>query len=255
MNFNRFPAVLAAILLIGLAAAAVAFQKQPRRLAFNEAQRLLAGETEGNLANQPGRFSRTRLASGQVLELYYPISVRAPGRKSGRAAVAGYGLLYESEGAMKASAEPHHVLEDLIPDGRDFVANIPALTSRLEKRIGAKLDFSPASLRKVDGWLRSYQAGRTTAQTDPKVFQELTAYYGEVLRRQLNAQWKIHDEKVHPGHIQAEPNLAAIVNGRPREIKPWNSVISALYDEDKRGSRLSEYYLGDAGFKQGPGSQ
>ena len=40
----------------------------PRKIGFAEAQKLLADENEGNLSKQPGKFSRTKLSGGQVLE-------------------------------------------------------------------------------------------------------------------------------------------------------------------------------------------
>ena len=261
MNFTRFLIVLSAVCVInhqppanaqmaGARAGAGTRAAAPKRINFNEAQRMLGNETEGNLGNQPNRFSRTRLSTGQVLEIYYPISARSSGKKSRSIAVPGYGLLYESELAMKESARPHHVLEELIPDGREFVTNIPELITRLEKRLGgARLNYSSASIKRLDAWIRGYHGSHTTAQTDPRLFQELSAYYGEVLRREINGQWKVHEEKVSAGHFQLEPNIAAVINGRPREIKPWSSVLTALYDEDKRGTKLSDYFLSDSGLK------
>ncbi|HMZ19744.1 MAG TPA: hypothetical protein PLD20_17540, partial [Blastocatellia bacterium] len=92
-----------------------------RRISFAEAQKLLVNEAEGNLSKQPGKFTRTRLTDGRVLELYYPITVANPARKGKPITAPGYGVLYESEAAFNDVTRPHHALEDLIPDGRSFV--------------------------------------------------------------------------------------------------------------------------------------
>lgn len=219
-----------------------------RRVSFAEAQRLLANESEGNLGHQPGKFSRTKLSGGQVLELYYPITTPNPRRKSRTVTAPGYGLLYESELAFKEANRPRHVLEDLIPDGHKLVGGVPQLVARLEKRLRAgagKLDYSRASLKRVDAYLAGYLNSRSTMQTDPQLFQELTAYYGETLRRATGGQWRVREERVSELRAQAEPNIVFISGGRPKEIKPWSGLISELYDENKRGVGLTKLFDAD----------
>jgi hypothetical protein len=102
----------------------------PRKIGFAEAQKLLANENEGNLSKQPGKFSRTKLSGGQVLEVYYPITAPDPRRKLRPTTVPGYGLLYESELTYKEANRVPHVLEDLIPDSNQLVGDIPQLVAR-----------------------------------------------------------------------------------------------------------------------------
>jgi hypothetical protein len=215
-----------------------------RRISFVEGQKLVAAEPEGNLSKQTGRFTRTRLADGRVLELYYPISTPNPARRARPMVVPGYGVLYESEAAFNEATRPRHMLEELIPDGRAFLDTLPQIIARLEKRTG-KLNYTRESLRRLDGLIAGFHSSHTTAQTDPKLFQEITAYYGETLRRALQAEWRIREEKVGQTHIQTEPNLALTVAGKPREIKPWSRVITALFDEESRGIRLSKVFDAD----------
>jgi hypothetical protein len=253
-NANRFSQLtcFALSLLFAISPARAAQQLKSkakpaasRRITFAEAQKLLADEKEGNLDKQPGRFTRTRLGDGRVLELFYPLTVPNRSRKGKSMTVPGYGLLYESVAALKESTRPRHALEDLIPDGHIFIASVPTLVTKLEKRLHTKLDYSRASLRRLDGFIAGYHSSHTTAQTDPQVFQELTAYYGEVLRRALSADWKIREEKVGGVHTQAEPNLTFISGGRTKEIKPWSSVLMVLADEDTRGSGLTKLFDAD----------
>lgn len=218
--------------------------KPSRRISFAEGQKLLAAETEGNLAKQPGRFTRTRLSDGRVLELFYPISTPNPARKSRPLVAPGYGVLYESEAALDEATRPRHMLEDLIPDGRAFLDNLPQIIARLEKRCG-KLNYTRESLRRLDGLIAGFHSSHTTAQTDPKLFQEITAYYGETLRRALNGEWRVREEKVGKTRVQTEPNLVFTADGKQKEMKPWSRVITALYDEENRGIRLSKVFDSD----------
>lgn len=216
-----------------------------RRLSLAAARALLTNETEGNLANQPNKFTRTRLGNGQVLELHYPITTLNPARRSKTATIPGYGVLHESEAAFKETMRVRHTLEDLIPDGRGFLAKVPQLVARLERRLGVgagRLDYSPQSLRRLDAYIAGVQRTHTTAQTDAQLFQELTAYYGETLRRATNGEWRIREEKTGGAQVQAEPNIA-LASGK--EVKPWTSVLTALYDEDRRGIGLTKVFNAD----------
>lgn len=245
-----FLLLLASGLLLTVRSLVEAQQPKPRpvpaaarRVSFAAARSLLNGESEGNLANQPNKFTRTRLSNGQVLELYYPLAMGSPARKGRAATAPGYGLLYTSEAAFKETTRPRHLLEELIPDGRSFLDNIPHLVARLEKRLGvSRLDYSRASLRRLDGYIAAFHRAHTTAQTDTRLFQELTAYYGETLRRATGGAWRIREEKSGDARVQAEPNMVLNANGKTRELRPWSSVMTALYDEDKRGIGLTKVF-------------
>ncbi len=219
-----------------------------RRVAFAEAQKLLANENEGNLSKQPGKFSRTKLSGGQVLEVYYPIITPNPRRKYRPVTTPGYGVLYESELAFKEANRPRHVLEELIPNGHKLVSDLPQLVARLEKRLrlgAGRLDYSRASLKRVDAYLAGYLRSHSTMQTDPQLFQELTAYYGETLRRATGGEWRVREERVSETHKLPEPNIVLNPGGRSKEIKPWSGLITVLYDEDKRGAGLTKLFDAD----------
>lgn len=220
----------------------------PRKIAFAEAQKLITSEKEGNLSSQPGKYSRTKLRDGQVLELYYPIIAPDPRRRGRSVTTPGYGMLYDSELAYKDANRARHVLEDLIPDGRQLISDIPQLVARLEKRLRlgpGKLDYSRASLKRVDTFLVGYLNSHSTMQTDPQLFQELTAYYGETLRRAADGQWRVREERVSDLHLQPEPNILLNTTGGRKEIKPWSGLLSVLYDEDKRGAGLTRLFDAD----------
>ena len=214
------------------------------RLNLDQARRLVTPEDEGNLLRQDGRFTRTRLPDGRILEIFYPLQ---PGGRAPRHRAPGYGLLYASEAAYRETIRPRHMLEDLLPDGHDFISRVPQLIRRFEKRLNlgaGRLELNRTGLRRIDRYLRNHHASHTTAETDPLLFQELTACYGEAVRRAVNGHWTIHKEQVSPGHLQTEPNITF---GANREIKPWSSIIRALHDEDSRGIGLARSFDSDVG--------
>jgi hypothetical protein len=257
--------VFALILIFSLSLAAAAFPQKKRqppppsninKIPFAQAQKLLEGEREGNLnkrtAGDALTYTLTRLRSGQLLELYYPVKPNVPVGKGAakNALVPGYGVLYESEADYSEATRTRHALEDLLPDGRAFVSDLPQLVARLEKRLrlaAGKLDYSRASLKRLDAYIAGYQSAHTTAEINPQLFQELTAYYGETLRRALNGEWQLSQERVSKTQVQIEPNLRFVsaASAHSKLIKPWSSVYSVLHDEDKRGLGLAKAFDAD----------
>lgn len=224
-------------------------QSGPRRLSYAEAQALLDGEKEGNISSRPGAYSETRLRDGRILELYYPLGTPSTGRGRARGPMAvGYGLLHESRVAYEEARRPRHILEELLPDGQGFVSQVPELVARLERRlrIGPKgLDYSRASLRRLDAYLSGYRRTHTTADTDPALFQEMTAYYGEVLKREVQGEWRTQNDSVAQKRAQLVPNIAYQVNGARRELRPWSSLLNVLYNEDQRSLTVSAAFDAD----------
>lgn len=213
------------------------------RIGFDDARRLLDGEREGNLNHRPGSYSRTQLRDGRILELFYPIAATArTGARRRPAGIPGYGLLYATAADYEEAHRPRHILEELLPNGASFIGEIPMLIERLEKRLrtgSRRLEYTRASLRRIDAYLAAYRRTHTTADADPAFFQELTAYYGEVMRRELAAEWRIHQESIAQKHVQAVPNLIFTGAGGKRELKPWSTVLNVLYNEDVRGLTIT----------------
>lgn len=249
MNFQHFspktlwPVLYLSILVFttGSFAEQAKLNPSPRRITYAEAQKLLVNEKEGNLDKQVGKFTRTKLSDGRVLEVFYPLTANSPGRKGKALSVPGYGLIYDSDVAFKETTKPRHALEDLIPDGRVFVGSVSLHVMKLEKRVG-KLDYTRSSLRRLDNLIAGYHASHTTAQTDQQTFQEVTAYYGEVMRRELKAEWKPREVKLGLAKVQVEPNLVFVFSGKSKELRPWSTVLQAMSNEDSRGVRLSKLF-------------
>jgi hypothetical protein len=113
-----------------------------------------------------------RLADGRILLVH----------------VRGTGALW-NEQALRASlpqppAAPQHILTNLLPDGRHFPENVPALVSRLLQLLRlrpAELDGTEESLASVDQALAEHYP--RWGQRDAALFEALVAYVGEVIRR------------------------------------------------------------------------
>jgi len=222
----------------------------PARISFSDAQSLLGsdGAPEGNLRKRTETYSLTRLKDGRVLEIFYPHTSTtrrsANGPKS--ASLSGYGVLHQSEAAWRESMRPRHILEDLLPDAQVFVTQVPELVRRLELRLRiGKLDYSRASLKRVDAFVTSYRHSHSTADTDPAVFQQLTAYYGEVLRRETAGEWVMSNESIAQKNIQRVPNIRFERNGVRIEKRPWSTVLNILSNEDNHRPSLAAAWDAD----------
>lgn len=220
----------------------------PLRISFSEAQSLLGsdGAPEGNLRKRTETYSLTRLKDGRVLEIFYPhTSTRRSASAPKSASLSGYGVLHQSEVAWRESMRPRHILEDLLPDAQVFVTQVPTLVTRLEQRLKGKLDYSRASLRRVDAFVSSYLRSHSTADTDPAVFQQLTAYYGEVLRRETAGEWVVSNESIAQKNIQRVPNVRFERNGVRIEKRPWSTVLNILSNEDNHKPSLAAAWDAD----------
>jgi hypothetical protein len=245
---RRILLVAAATLLFSCAAFSEQTQIRHERLTFEQAKSLLEndGAREGNLGKRTESHSLTRLGNGKVLELFYPIKSSTSSPRSAKAprsaSLTGYGVLYDSETSYREAMRPRHILEELLPDGQLFVAQVPDLIARLEKRmkIGkGRLDYSRATLRRVDSFVSSYRRAHSTADTDPAFFQELTAYYGEVLRQETSGEWVVRSENIAQKQVQRVPNVAFVRDGARLERRPWSTVLNILNNEDHRNLSLT----------------
>lgn len=222
----------------------------PVRISFSEAQGVLGadGAPEGNLRKKTETYSLTRLKDGRVLEIFYPHTptTRRSARSPKSASLSGYGVLHQSEAAWRESMRPRHILEDLLPDAQVFVTQVPDLVTRLERRLRiGKLDYSRASLKRVDAFVSSYRNSHSTADTDQAVFQQVTAYYGEVLRRETAGEWVVSNESIAQKNIQRVPNIRFERNGVRIEKRPWSTVLNILSNEDNHRPSLAAAWDAD----------
>ncbi len=87
--------------------------------------------------------------------------------------------------------EPTHVLCERLPQGQDFINQVPELVHDLATKLGIspqQLDKSGRSLEIVDRAIRC--KGRRKC-LEPEIFAPLVAYVGEVLQQRVGGHWEM----------------------------------------------------------------
>ena len=77
------------------------------------------------------------------------------------------------------------------------------------------------------------------------MFQQVTAYYGEVLRRETGGEWVVSNESIAQKNIQRVPNIRFERNGAWIERRPWSTVLNILSNEDNRNPSLATAWDAD----------
>lgn len=152
---------------------------------------------------------------------------------------------------QKALGRPIEVLEydpvsEVIPDSYCFIKEAPKLAEALRKRLSDKLDYSPDSLDKVDNFIlkKSYRQPEPWANERwRRVIQELTAYYGEVLRRNLCGKWVIKEFSKGVSH----PIVVFKVQEREQDEFPFTRVIKLWCERERADGLAIRYHLFQSG--------
>ncbi|NOT63948.1 MAG: hypothetical protein HOP19_27355 [Acidobacteria bacterium] len=228
-----------------------------KRMTFAAAQKLIEGVTEGNLQKQMTReivtFTLTKLSGGQVIELYYSVTPNIPSSRVKVTTVPGYGVWYENEAVYQEAKRPRHALEGLLPDTTVFIEQVPQLVARLETRLRTKLDYSRASLKRLDSLVAHTQGALAPTELNERLFQEVLAYYGEVLRRALPyGEWKATTETYGKNYTHQVPGMRYLAKSVNlfKVLKPGTSVMSAFYDEKTRGASVTTAFDKDIAAAQ-----
>jgi len=132
-------------------------------------------------------------------------------------------------------------LPEVIPDPLRFIQEAPALAELLIRRFKGKLDYSPESLKQVDDFIlkKSYRRPHPWAQeAGRQLVRELTAYFGEVLRRQLQGEWVVLEGSGGALH----PAVVFTVGGVKQDAWPFARVIK-LWVERVRADGLAIHYM------------
>lgn len=146
---------------------------------------------------------------------------------------------------QKALGRPIEVIaydpvSEAIPDPHRFIQEATQLAEALSKHFSVKLDYSPRSLDKLDDFIlrKSYRQRKPLAKENwRRLIQELTAYYGEVLRRNLQGKWvarEIEKSIVHP-------TVVFIVDRQEEDEYPFARIMK-LWSERERADGLAIRY-------------
>lgn len=132
-------------------------------------------------------------------------------------------------------------LPEVIPDPLRFIQEAPALAELLARRFKEKLDYSPESLKLVDDFIlkKSYRRPEPwVREADRQLVRELTAYFGEVLRRQLQGEWVVLEGSGGALH----PAVVFTVGGVKQDAWPFARIIK-LWVERVRADGLAIHYM------------
>jgi len=148
---------------------------------------------------------------------------------------------------QKALGRPIEVIaydpvSKVIPDAKRFIQEVPQLTEALFERFTEKLDYSPESLDKVDDFIlkKSYRRPEPWAKERwHRVIQELTAYYGEVLRRNLRGKWVIKEVSEGISH----PAVVFKIQGQGQDEFPFTRVIKLWCERERADGLAIRYHL------------
>jgi hypothetical protein len=134
----------------------------------------------------------------------------------------------------------------VIPDLKQFIQEAPALAEALVHRLTGKLDYSPESLKRVDDFVlkKSYRRSKPWAKKEVRrLAQQLTAYYGEVLRRASGGKWDILEGS------GGTPHPAVVLSVEDKEQVEYPFVrVNKLWSERQRADGLAvRFHLLESG--------
>jgi hypothetical protein len=116
--------------------------------------------------------------------------------------------------------EPVHIVDERLPQGRDFARIAPSLVEQLARELGIpleQLDKSRSSLELVDRAICQKERDECLAA---EIFAPLVAYLGEVIKNSTELQWEM---RLASNGTTWEPWLVS----RDRSF----SIVSMVYDE------------------------
>ncbi len=137
-------------------------------------------------------------------------------------------------------------VSEVIPDLSRFLREAPGLAEALIRRFSGTLDYSPESLKQVDDFIlkRSYRHPKPWAKEEGRrLVQQLTAYYGEVLRRASGGKWDVLEGS------GGNPHPVVILGVKNEEQVEYPFVrVNKLWSERQRADGLAvRFHLLESG--------
>ncbi|HMA37142.1 MAG TPA: hypothetical protein VKY74_21990 [Chloroflexia bacterium] len=135
---------------------------------------------------------------------------------------------------------------ETIPDAQCFVQEAPLRAEALVQRFHGQLDYSVASLNPVDSFIlkKSYRHADPWAKEHSRLLlQELVAYYGEVLRRNLEGRWDV--VAVRGGNLH--PVVICKINGHRHVEYPVTRIAKFWLGRERADGLAVRLYLLQSG--------
>ena len=152
---------------------------------------------------------------------------------------------------QKALGRPIEIIEydpvsEVISDPKHFIRESAQLAEKFIEGFTDKFDYSPRSLDKVDDFIlkKSYRRSEPWKKKRwCQLIKELTAYYGEVLRRNLRGKWIVKEISEGINH----PAIVFNIQGQCHDEFPFTRVTK-LWCEWVRADGLAiRYHLFQSG--------
>lgn len=137
-------------------------------------------------------------------------------------------------------------LTDFIYDVNEFIKDAPSLASELVTTLGSQLDYSSKSLDFLDDFiLRKLDrvARRNTKEGQRQLINEIVAYYGEVLRKNLKGEWIT----LNPDGSQVHPAIQFTINGQQVREYPFPRIWKLWKERMREDGLVARYYLLSSG--------
>jgi len=152
---------------------------------------------------------------------------------------------------QKSLGRPIEVIEydsvsDVIPEPQQFIQEARQLSEKFVKRFGKEIDYSPESLERVDDFIlkKSYRRPKPWDNENWRgIIQEITAYYGEVLRRNLQGKWIVRECDKGISH----PVVEFTVKAQKQDEHPFTRVIKLWCERERADGLAVRYYLFSSG--------
>jgi len=131
-------------------------------------------------------------------------------------------LVTRHRAAVERALARKDPLLDVLPQAERFRNDIQDMIAELPTLLGidaALLDFSDESLNIIDDAIRRLGSERILT---PEIFPSLTAYVGEVIRRQVNGSWEVRTTRGGTCH---EPDIVDPTGGRYGLLRIYKQLL------------------------------
>ena len=120
------------------------------------------------------------------------------------------------------SSEPRQEAEGLESAPTEVAELVEACREYVRRAIGMELDYSPETLPLVDHYIDLVRTSLDERpELQPLVVRAVGAYFGEVIRRQLPAFWRIPSADTHEWRLCARPVFLS--------LSPFGVAYDAVY--------------------------
>ena len=148
-----------------------------------------------------------------------------------------------TEHARSVALDP---IKFCIGDSSKFIKEAASLAAALVHRLHGKVNYSVSSLEQVDEYISKeihFTSEPWNNEEDCHILKELTAYYGEVLRQNLNGKWTIQAGSEGYEH----PVVVISVASKPQNEYPFVRVLKLCIERVLDDGLMGRYRLIESG--------